>query len=131
MTEETEMRYHIGLSPRFNAKIPCISLKYTVELCSLYTLYTCLTRKRVKGYLHISCWFYLSMDWLIILLTVHCVQVLSGEKLPMERGRVLRRPHFLSNCNTALEFLKSKRVSLLDFMTSYYRLESKKWKSNE
>ena len=38
------------------------------------------------------------------------LEVLSGEKLPMERGRVLRRPHFLSNCNTALEFLKSKRV---------------------
>ncbi len=36
--------------------------------------------------------------------------MLSGEKLPMERGRVLRRPHYLSNCNTALEFLKSKRV---------------------
>ena len=39
------------------------------------------------------------------------LEVLSGEKLPMERGRVLRRPHYLSNCNTALEFLRSKRVS--------------------
>ena len=38
------------------------------------------------------------------------LEVLSGEKLPMERGRVLRRPHYLSNCNTALEFLRSKRV---------------------
>ena len=39
------------------------------------------------------------------------LEVLSGERLPMERGRVLRRPHYLSNCNTALEFLRSKRVS--------------------
>ena len=38
------------------------------------------------------------------------LEVLSGERLPMERGRVLRRPHYLSNCNTALEFLRGKRV---------------------
>ncbi len=38
------------------------------------------------------------------------LEVLSGERLPTERGRVLRRPHYLSNCNTALEFLRSKRV---------------------
>ena len=38
------------------------------------------------------------------------LEVLSGERLPMERGRVLRRPHYLSNINTALEFLKGKRV---------------------
>ena len=38
------------------------------------------------------------------------LEVLSGERLPMERGRVLRRPHYLSNINTALEFLKEKRV---------------------
>jgi nesprin-1 len=44
--------------------------------------------------------------------------VLSGEKLPMERGRVLRRPHFLSNCNTALEFLKSKRIKLVNINAS-------------
>ena len=30
----------------------------------------------------------------------------------MEKGRVLRRPHFLSNCNSALEFLKSKKVEI-------------------
>lgn len=41
------------------------------------------------------------------------LEVLSGERLPMERGRVLRRPHYLSNCNTALEFLRSKRVSVM------------------
>ena len=39
------------------------------------------------------------------------LEVLSGERLPTERGRILRRPHYLSNCNTALEFLRSKRVS--------------------
>ena len=38
------------------------------------------------------------------------LEVLSGERLPTERGRILRRPHYLSNCNTALEFLRSKRV---------------------
>jgi hypothetical protein len=40
------------------------------------------------------------------------LEVLSGMKLPTEKGRVLRRPHFLSNCNTALEFLRSKKVDL-------------------
>ena len=45
------------------------------------------------------------------------LEVLSGKRLPMERGRVLRRPHYLSNCNTALEFLRSKRVrTLIDLM---------------
>ena len=42
------------------------------------------------------------------------LEVLSGERLPMERGRVLRRPHYLSNINTALEFLRGKRVSLAE-----------------
>lgn len=40
------------------------------------------------------------------------LEVLSGEKLPYEKGRVLRRPHYLSNCNTAVEFLRSKRVTI-------------------
>lgn len=39
------------------------------------------------------------------------LEILSGERLPVERGRILRRPHYLSNCNTALEFLRTKRVS--------------------
>ena len=43
---------------------------------------------------------------------VHLLEVLSGEKLPVEKGRILRRPHFLSNCNTAIEFLRSKKVSI-------------------
>ena len=46
------------------------------------------------------------------------LEVLSGERLPMERGRVLRRPHYLSNCNTALEFLRSKRVRTTSFCLS-------------
>ena len=29
---------------------------------------------------------------------------------PVEKGRNLRRPHFLSNANTALQFLQSKKV---------------------
>lgn len=33
---------------------------------------------------------------------------------PMERGRVLRRPHFLSNANTALQYLASKRIKLVN-----------------
>lgn len=44
------------------------------------------------------------------------LEVLSGEKLPIEKGRVLRRPHFLSNANTALQFLASKRVRILLFL---------------
>ncbi|KAL5279677.1 hypothetical protein ACFFRR_003964 [Megaselia abdita] len=42
------------------------------------------------------------------------LEVLSGEKLPVEKGRVLRRPHFLSNANTALQFLASKRIKLVN-----------------
>lgn len=32
----------------------------------------------------------------------------------MEKGRVLRRPHFLSNANTALQYLASKRIKLVN-----------------
>ena len=38
------------------------------------------------------------------------LEVLSGCKLQEERGRILKRPHFLSNCNTALEFLRTRKV---------------------
>ena len=31
---------------------------------------------------------------------------------PVERGRNLKRPHFLSNANTALQFLQGKKVSI-------------------
>ena len=31
---------------------------------------------------------------------------------PVERGRILKRAHFLSNANTALQFLHSKNVSV-------------------
>ncbi|VEN42511.1 unnamed protein product, partial [Callosobruchus maculatus] len=46
------------------------------------------------------------------------LEVLSGERLPVERGRVLRRPHFLSNVNTALQFLTSKRIKLVNINAS-------------
>lgn len=36
----------------------------------------------------------------------------------MERGRVLRRPHFLSNANTALQFLAGKRIKLVNINAS-------------
>lgn len=37
---------------------------------------------------------------------------------PVERGRVLRRPHFLSNANTALQFLTNKRIKLVNINAS-------------
>uniref|UniRef100_T1JGP1 Calponin-homology (CH) domain-containing protein n=1 Tax=Strigamia maritima TaxID=126957 RepID=T1JGP1_STRMM len=37
---------------------------------------------------------------------------------PVERGRILRRPHFLSNVNTALQFLERKRVKLVNINAS-------------
>jgi len=37
---------------------------------------------------------------------------------PVERGRVLRRPHFLSNANTALRFLQTKRIKLVNINAS-------------
>jgi len=40
------------------------------------------------------------------------LEVLSGTRLPHEKGKFLRKPHFISNCNIALEFLKSKQVNL-------------------
>ncbi|KAL3268199.1 hypothetical protein HHI36_007324 [Cryptolaemus montrouzieri] len=46
------------------------------------------------------------------------LEVLSGEKLPVERGRILRRPHFLSNANTALQFLQNKRIKLVNINAS-------------
>nr|XP_033322974.1 nesprin-1 [Megalopta genalis] len=46
------------------------------------------------------------------------LEVLSGEKLPVERGRNLKRPHFLSNANTALQFLQSKKIKLVNINAS-------------
>ncbi|XP_068085330.1 muscle-specific protein 300 kDa [Anabrus simplex] len=46
------------------------------------------------------------------------LEVLSGEKLPVERGRNLKRPHFLSNANTALQFLQSKKIKLVNINSS-------------
>ena len=39
------------------------------------------------------------------------LEALTGETLPGERGRRLRRPHFISNVNIALQLLEKKRVS--------------------
>ena len=49
----------------------------------------------------------------VVLLTL--LEVLSGCKLQGERGRILKRPHFLSNCNTALEFLRTRKVRFENF----------------
>ncbi|KAL0110413.1 hypothetical protein PUN28_013801 [Cardiocondyla obscurior] len=46
------------------------------------------------------------------------LEILSGEKLPVERGRNLKRPHFLSNANTALQFLQSKKIKLVNINSS-------------
>ncbi|XP_039285327.1 nesprin-1-like [Nilaparvata lugens] len=46
------------------------------------------------------------------------LEVLSGEKLPVERGRNMKRPHFLSNANTALQFLQSKKIKLVNINSS-------------
>ncbi|CAG7726205.1 unnamed protein product [Allacma fusca] len=42
------------------------------------------------------------------------LQVLSNETLPVEKGKNLRRPHYLSNVNTALQFLQNKRIKLVN-----------------
>lgn len=46
------------------------------------------------------------------------LEVLSGQRLPMEKGKILRRPHYLSNINTALQFLISKRIKLVNINPS-------------
>lgn len=42
------------------------------------------------------------------------LEILSGDRLPVEKGRNMKRPHFLSNANTALQFLASKRIKLVN-----------------
>ncbi|KAG8185176.1 hypothetical protein JTE90_025851 [Oedothorax gibbosus] len=42
------------------------------------------------------------------------IEHLSGERLHSERGRRLRRPHFLSNVNQVLQFLERKRIKLVN-----------------
>ncbi|XP_062549338.1 muscle-specific protein 300 kDa isoform X2 [Armigeres subalbatus] len=46
------------------------------------------------------------------------LELLSGQRLPVEKGKVLRRPHYLSNVNTALQFLTSKRIKLVNINPS-------------
>lgn len=42
------------------------------------------------------------------------LEILSGERLPVENCRNMKRPHFLSNANTALQFLASKKIKLVN-----------------
>lgn len=42
------------------------------------------------------------------------LEILSDERLPIEKGRNMKRPHFLSNANTALQFLASKKIKLVN-----------------
>ncbi|KAL1467852.1 hypothetical protein MTO96_041868, partial [Rhipicephalus appendiculatus] len=42
------------------------------------------------------------------------LECLSGQVLPRERARILRRPHFLSNVNTVLRFLEHRRIKLVN-----------------
>ncbi|KFM65658.1 Nesprin-1, partial [Stegodyphus mimosarum] len=42
------------------------------------------------------------------------IEHLSGERLHCEKGRRLRRPHFLSNVNQVLQFLERKRIKLVN-----------------
>lgn len=42
------------------------------------------------------------------------LEILSGDRLPIEKGRNMKRPHFLSNADTALQFLASKKIKLVN-----------------
>lgn len=46
------------------------------------------------------------------------LEVLSGEKLPMEKGTKLRRPHHLANISTALNFLERRKIKLVNINAS-------------
>ncbi|ETE70296.1 Nesprin-1, partial [Ophiophagus hannah] len=46
------------------------------------------------------------------------LEVLSGQKLPCEQGRKLKRIHGVANIGTALKFLEGRRVSFRFFSTS-------------
>ncbi|XP_035824390.1 nesprin-1 [Aplysia californica] len=48
----------------------------------------------------------------VVLLSL--LEVLSGEKLPMEKGPRLRRPHHLANISSALNFLEKKKIKLVN-----------------
>ncbi|KAH3846188.1 hypothetical protein DPMN_088486 [Dreissena polymorpha] len=51
----------------------------------------------------------------VVLLSL--LEVLSGEKLAMERGK-LKRVHYFSNLSTALKFLENKRIKLVNINVS-------------
>ncbi|XP_076442566.1 muscle-specific protein 300 kDa-like isoform X3 [Babylonia areolata] len=42
------------------------------------------------------------------------LEVLSGDKLPMEKGAKLRRPHHIANITTAISYLEQKNIKLVN-----------------
>ncbi|XP_064624000.1 muscle-specific protein 300 kDa-like isoform X3 [Lineus longissimus] len=46
------------------------------------------------------------------------LEVLSGEPLPQEKGKNLKRVHFINNVRRALEFLESKKIKLVNINPS-------------
>ncbi|KAK6181528.1 hypothetical protein SNE40_009363 [Patella caerulea] len=48
----------------------------------------------------------------VVLLSL--LEVLSGETLPIEKGKNTKRPHHLSNITTALQFLERKRIKMVN-----------------
>ncbi|KAL8590280.1 hypothetical protein ACOMHN_006396 [Nucella lapillus] len=42
------------------------------------------------------------------------LEVLSGDKLPMEKGTKLRRPHHIANITTALNYLQQRHIKLVN-----------------
>ncbi|ESO86156.1 hypothetical protein LOTGIDRAFT_167389 [Lottia gigantea] len=52
----------------------------------------------------------------VVLLSL--LEVLSGETLKMERGKNIKRPHFLSNIKKALDFLEGKKIKMVNINTT-------------
>uniref|UniRef100_A0A8C8SH52 Calponin-homology (CH) domain-containing protein n=1 Tax=Pelusios castaneus TaxID=367368 RepID=A0A8C8SH52_9SAUR len=46
------------------------------------------------------------------------LEVLSGQKLPCEQGRHLKRIHWVANIGTALKFLEGRKVSLINILSA-------------
>ncbi|XP_076463750.1 muscle-specific protein 300 kDa-like isoform X7 [Babylonia areolata] len=42
------------------------------------------------------------------------LEVLSGDKLPMEKGTKLRRPHHIANITTALNYLEKRQIKMVN-----------------
>ncbi|XP_014824436.1 PREDICTED: nesprin-1-like isoform X2 [Poecilia mexicana] len=48
------------------------------------------------------------------------LEVLSGQRLPCEQGRQLKRIHWVSNIGTALKFLEGRKVSMKLWRLMFY-----------